>query len=140
MRNNNLKSIITTTRDSNSNSNSNSNLDSSSINIVVVPEIKIFDVISKMISLQVVDFSENTLSGSIPSNMFPLLKDLRVFAVASNCLSGVVPDDICALDENKDSKSNLEVFVISGSGSGKGCRNYFWEGFAFLKKYNFNGY
>ena len=72
------------------------------------------DINSTLPALRVMDFSRNSLTGTIPSSMFINAPNLLNAVMYSNCFSGTIPEGIC-------NAGNLSVLVLDGASSSPAC-------------------
>lgn len=75
--------------------------------------------ISNVHRLEGLSLSNNELTGTIPSELFPRLPALIVLSLGSNCLSGTLPNEICVASylwgisvEGGSTSSNCQVPII----------------------------
>ncbi len=70
-------------------------------------------------NLAILSFSNNEFTGQIDTNYFTTLPSLEVFAASSNCLTGVIPTEIC------ESKF-LRQLILDGMSSATKCRKFIY--------------
>lgn len=73
--------------------------------------------------LRVIDFSDNSFSGSFPLKVFQL-QSLNSLAAVKNCFIGSLPESIC----NNITKS-MEVLSLDGLHTSKTCVDFYWNPF-----------
>jgi hypothetical protein len=70
---------------------------------------------SNMEFLEIVDLSNNKLSGSVPKTLFSLPR-VTTIALSLNCFQGNLPEDMCSVRD-------LQVLSMDGLGAAQGCRH-----------------
>jgi Leucine-rich repeat (LRR) protein len=70
-----------------------------------------------MTLLEIVDVSNNKLSGSVPKNIFSLPRATTI-ALSLNCFRGDLPEEMCSVQE-------LQVLSMDGLGAATGCKHEF---------------
>lgn len=92
----------------------------------------VFSPAVNMTKLQVVDVSDNALTGSIPAALFENTPLLSTVSMSLNCMSGSIPAGMC-------SAKDMLVLSLDGMGSSADCDGYGDVFFNFFKPQGLRG-
>jgi Leucine-rich repeat (LRR) protein len=104
---------------------------SANIDISPIPQVQDIldvDVSNSSFGIQLIDISQNSFTGTIPSYLFTNYSLLEEFVATTNCFSGSLPPEIC---EGK----NLVVLEMDGLSSAAACHTKIFPNIPYLDSF-----